>query len=195
MNGSKKSQTLLFYDSFHFNCLHTVRRRYSLLNPYNRALMIDWDLEAPGVDRFFDFETDALIDHSGLIDLLEDYKENLAHLAHKLDESEPFQFVDIQSYIVDIYPDQGQRGKFFLLPAGKRLGENFKQYATLIKKFNWHDFYKNWEGEFFFEWFRWSLGNLAEVILIDSRTGVTEMGGACTYQLADVVVMLCTPNE
>ncbi|MCP4696084.1 MAG: hypothetical protein GY862_04445 [Gammaproteobacteria bacterium] len=32
----------------------------------------------------------------------------------------------------------------------------------------------------------------ADVVLIDSRTGVTEMGGVCTYQLADMVLMFCS---
>jgi hypothetical protein len=35
---------------------------------------------------------------------------------------------------------------------------------------------------------------LADVVLIDSRTGITQMGGVCTRQLADVVVAFCVPN-
>jgi tetratricopeptide (TPR) repeat protein len=35
---------------------------------------------------------------------------------------------------------------------------------------------------------------LADVVLIDSRTGLTEMGGVCTRQLADVVVSFAAPN-
>ena len=34
-----------------------------------------------------------------------------------------------------------------------------------------------------------------DVVLIDSRTGVTEMGGVCAYQLADAVLMLCSAND
>jgi hypothetical protein len=37
--------------------------------------------------------------------------------------------------------------------------------------------------------------DIADVVLIDSRTGVAEMSGVCTRQLADVVVMLCAPND
>ena len=33
-----------------------------------------------------------------------------------------------------------------------------------------------------------------DAVLIDSRTGVTEVGGVCTRQLADVVVSFCAPN-
>ena len=30
---------------------------------------------------------------------------------------------------------------------------------------------------------------------LNSRTGVTEMGGICAYQLADAIVVLCAPNQ
>lgn len=36
---------------------------------------------------------------------------------------------------------------------------------------------------------------MADVVLIDSRTGVTEMSGVCTYQFADIVVMFCASNK
>jgi hypothetical protein len=36
--------------------------------------------------------------------------------------------------------------------------------------------------------------DLAGVVLIDSRTGVTEMGGVCTRHMADVVVSFCAPK-
>src|SRR5205814_10351862 len=43
-------------------------------------------------------------------------------------------------------------------------------------------------------WLRSQLESLADVVLIDSRTGITEMSGVCTRQLADVVISFCTPN-
>src|SRR4030095_15810634 len=36
--------------------------------------------------------------------------------------------------------------------------------------------------------------NSYDVVLLDSRTGVTEMGGVCAYQFADAAVLLCAPN-
>ena len=35
----------------------------------------------------------------------------------------------------------------------------------------------------------------ADIVLIDSRTGVTEQGGVCTHHLADLVVLLSAANE
>jgi len=73
-------------------------------------------------------------------------------------------------------------------------GGLFFEYANRVKAFDWQDFYVNWAGEAYFEWLREQLDGVADVVLIDSRTGVTEMGGVCTYELADVVVMFCAAN-
>ncbi len=61
--------------------------------------------------------------------------------------------------------------------------------------FDWQDFYQNWEGGLYFDWLRQQFNEIADVVLIDSRTGVTEMGGVCTYHLADTVVMFCIPSQ
>jgi len=53
----------------------------------------------------------------------------------------------------------------------------------------------NWNGQQFFEWFRHEVESKFDIILIDSRTGVTEMGGVCNYQLADVVILFVAPNQ
>ena len=50
------------------------------------------------------------------------------------------------------------------------------------------------EGRNYFSWLREQLSALADVVLIDSRTGVTEMGGVCTRHLPDAVVSFCAPN-
>jgi hypothetical protein len=40
---------------------------------------------------------------------------------------------------------------------------------------------------------RWK--NLYDLVLVDSRTGITDMGGICTAQLPEILVMLFTANE
>ena len=61
---------------------------------------------------------------------------------------------------------------------------------------DWAEFYTSFRGYLYFEWMRRQLiaTELADVVLIDSRTGVTEMGGVCTRHLADVVVSMAAPN-
>jgi hypothetical protein len=64
------------------------------------------------------------------------------------------------------------------------------------RSFDWQDFYFNWEGELFFEWLRGELvPERYDLVLVDSRTGVTEMGGICAYQLGDAIVMMCAANH
>jgi len=71
----------------------------------------------------------------------------------------------------------------------------FAAYADAVQTFDWSGLYNRYYGAAFFEWLRTELEELADVVLIDSRTGVTEMSGVCTRQLADLVVTMCAPNE
>jgi predicted acylesterase/phospholipase RssA/MinD-like ATPase involved in chromosome partitioning or flagellar assembly len=94
----------------------------------------------------------------------------------------------------DAPPTDERPPGLWLLSAGWRYGERFPAYARNVQSFDWTDFYNSFQGEAYFEWVRNQLNRFADVILIDSRTGVTEMGGVCTRQLADVVVSLVAPN-
>ncbi len=158
-----------------------------------RALMVDWDLEAPGLERFFPvIEPQQVTTKAGVIDMLIDYKVQMAsESSHEsmLESCNPLR------YITEIYPNQPGSGGLFLITAGRRRESHFSEYARSVLSFDWQDFYENWEGELYFDWLREQFDPIADVTLIDSRTGVTEMGGVCTYQLADVVVMFCAGNQ
>ncbi len=81
------------------------------------------------------------------------------------------------------------------LLTGKRSPEHLADYAKAVLNFDWQDFYENWAGEVYIDWLRRHCKKFADVILLDSRTGVTEMGGVCTYRLADVVALFCAANN
>jgi MinD-like ATPase involved in chromosome partitioning or flagellar assembly len=159
-----------------------------------KVLIVDWDLEAPGLERFFALNLEEILDKPGVIDMLLGYKRQMAKELPAL-EGEPLPFEQPDQFIVDVYPDVSGQGYLWLLPAGRRSKEHFAEYAHAVLVFDWQDFYQNWEGELYFEWLRQQFEQMADIVLIDSRTGVTEMGGVCTYQLADTVVMFCTPNQ
>ena len=182
-----------------------------------RVVMVDWDLEAPGLETFFvagEEARAAVRARLGLVDLLHTYRELFPGLAR----SEPgpaaaddavarrTAFVDLlgealpplRHLLVAMPPPPGSNlPPLWLLPAGNRSPERFDSYAETVQQFDWSAFYAHYEGEAFFEWIRRQLldPKLADVVLIDSRTGVTEMSGVCTRQLADAVVMLCAPND
>ena len=203
-----------------------------------RTLIIDWDLEAPGLENYFypakSKELNAIQGHDGLIDLLQLYKRSHATMKAKAVaalisplavDSDPDQpqtsrlpsflqtpaapvsnggesslpFPDrldaelhLDSYLCDL--QSTATGRLTLLPSGNRRNPGFGKYVTQIQGFDWTGFYALHDGSEFFEWLRSRLEKLFDVILIDSRTGVTEMGGVCTRQLADVVVSFCAPN-
>ncbi|GAK56719.1 hypothetical protein U27_03682 [Candidatus Vecturithrix granuli] len=166
-----------------------------------KVLIVDWDLEAPGLERFL-FSTkqiDNALAYRGIMNMLQDYKEKLLDFQPE-EGTSFFPVYDIvEEYIVDITPnkneDKDNQAKLSFLSAGQRKGKQFLEYSNEVKRFDWQDFYQNWEGEVYFEWLREQFNERFDVVLIDSRTGVTEMGGVCTYQLADVVVLFCAANE
>ena len=184
-----------------------------------RVLMIDFDLEAPGLERYFDvpeakYPPDIVLSKRGLIDLMYSYKglrslprPNSAQSEQTDAPNSRFSFPvePLTNFVVPLYgsaevgnspltSSKAQIGSLSIITAGRRDGDEFKRYAERLRSLDWDDFFANWDGELFFDWFREEASKLADVILIDSRTGVTEMSGVCTYQLADVVVMFVTPN-
>jgi WD40 repeat protein/tetratricopeptide (TPR) repeat protein/cellulose biosynthesis protein BcsQ len=158
-----------------------------------KVLMVDWDLEAPGLDRFFLGDQDRVLNNLGVMDMLLDYKKKMAQEMQMAEDGD-FPFLRPEKLAIDLYPESS-KGKLYLITAGKRFKDNFQEYSNAVLSFDWHDFYINWEGELYFEWLRRQFEKMADIVLIDSRTGVTEMGGVCTYQFADIVVMFCAPNR
>ena len=177
-----------------------------------RVVVIDWDLEAPGLESFFiqdKREVESMRRERGLIDLILDYAkrfDRLTRTEHALDTDEIFEKLrpslpplsgDLQAI-----HEAGEGGAHLLmLSAGARAGERFAAYSESVQEFDWSALYESFAGERFFDWFRGQLlesgdgkGGMADVVLIDSRTGVSEMSGVCTRQLADVVVAFSAPS-
>lgn len=183
-----------------------------------RVIVVDWDLEAPGIESYF--ETDprtlqSLSEGRGIVDLLVNYESSHPTLlptrggtqttgATPLSADEKLKVVSEQlpSVAFSLQPlEQSPRpsmdGKdpgIWLLSAGAR-GKRFAEYADHVHSFDWNEFYLKRDGAIFFRWLRAELEKFADVVLVDSRTGVTEMSGVCTRDLADLVVSFCAPND
>jgi MinD-like ATPase involved in chromosome partitioning or flagellar assembly len=161
----------------------------------SKVLVVDWDLEAPGIERFFPIDAEKVQSKPGILDLILGYKKQMTKEWELSDSDDDLPFDDPRKFLIEIRSQQLGPGKLWLLTSGKRDGDSFSSYAYAIRNFNWQDFYENWEGESYFEWLRQKFNEIADVVLIDSRTGVTEMGGVCVYQFSDFVVMFCPPNQ
>ena len=160
-----------------------------------RVLMVDFDLEAPGLEHFFPINHERVRGREGLLDLLLAFKYAMSVASSDADEGESDAFRDLDRYLSTVYPRGSDGGCLDLLAAGLRLtDEQISRYGAELRRFDWQDFYYVWSGELFFEWFRRTCAERYDVVLVDSRTGVTELGGVCAYQLADVIVALSAPN-
>ena len=151
---------------------------------HKKVLVVDWDLEAPGLHKFFNMNNEKI--ENGLIDLFYSYKDIVRQEIHSIED----EFMDIDKYIIPISNDFID-GSISILPAGR----NDEKYATQVNNFDWNEFYKNWHGFGFIEYLKVQLKNKFDFVLIDSRTGVTDIGGICTLQMPDLVVLLFSPNE
>ncbi|MBD2501579.1 WD40 domain-containing protein [Anabaena azotica] len=174
-----------------------------------KVLMIDFDLEAPGLERFFlnssSYNHGKWQEKCGVIDLLNRYKKFFAlyNMGFSQDKeskrlsnvAEKF-FANPQSlddFIINVDHPSDAGGTLSFIPSGCR--NEFIEYAASVRAFDFDDFYINQQGNNFFEQLIKNLKARADVILIDSRTGITEMGGVCTHHLADVVVMFVTTQD
>jgi hypothetical protein len=159
-----------------------------------RVLVVDFDLEAPGLEQYFQIDHRAARRHSGLLDLVLAYKQWMSVSALPGDEPA---FRRLDDFILPIYTKLPGNASLDLLPAGRREPkEAMDSYVASLRSFDWQDFYSNWDGELFFEFLRAQLAPPRyDLVIVDSRTGVTEMGGICTFQLADLIVLFTGANH
>jgi len=167
------------------------------------VLMVDWDLEAPGLHQFFANRlSPQVLSHSGVVDLIQTFRRLLAEkeVDEKTGKIVPSATLRhfLERGIRDAYtiPISTPRSKQLkLLTPGRRDARAYRDYVDFVQTFDWLDFYENGSGAAFFDWLREQFLSIADVVLIDTRTGITEIGGICTHHLADVVVLLTNTTE
>lgn len=163
-----------------------------------RVLLADWDLEAPGLDRYFvatDKETASRIavrlpeDDSGLLGMLSDAAQG------QLLQSECWERRSIR---VDLPPlprsasADPPPSPASLAVLGAGLGS--KGYASRLDAFSWAAFFDERAGGEWLERLRQQWRESYDFVLIDSRTGLTDGGGVCTVQMPDALVFVFTAN-
>lgn len=162
-----------------------------------RVLAIDWDLEAPGLHRYFrPFLVDSELGSSeGLIELVEAYATRAVSPSETAEETRPDWYVgyaDYTPYVVSINYDHFPRGgKLDLLPAGRQNDA----YGVKISSFNWQNLYDRLGGGALFEAFKARARSEYDFVLIDSRTGVSDTAGICSVQMPDALVVCFTLNN
>lgn len=159
---------------------------YRLANKHGlRVIAVDWDLEAPGLHRFFGVSPKKASKAHGVLDYFVAWREAV----ERRDPAPP----DVSDLIIPITDKKHKPnfGSLSLLLAGK-IDEG---YDGRLAALNWQDFYEKGAGASAVETLREQLAGMADVVLIDSRTGFTDAGGICTIQIPDGVVLMTAPNQ
>ncbi|HEV3297997.1 MAG TPA: hypothetical protein VG055_00045 [Planctomycetaceae bacterium] len=140
--------------------------------------IMDFDLDAPGVDsKFPDFMLPR--GQRGLIDYI---------LSFQRDGADPGPITDLVCTVPISSPQQTY--SLNLIPAGDYLATD---YSAKLNELSWSTiFSEQRNGVAFFQVLldRIRQELRPDVLIIDSRTGFSEIGGLCTQQLADETVIL-----
>ena len=140
-----------------------------------KVLAVDFDLEAPGLERYFgDFEQRET--GPGLLRMVADVAGG----------HEP---VDYRRYVGLVATPTAH--PITLLASGR---EQDSSYSKTLEHFDWEELFARHGGGDFFEALRTRWRQDFDIVLIDSRTGLSDTGGICTIQLPDVVVAMFTAN-
>lgn len=141
-----------------------------------RVLLIDWDLEAPGLEVYFRNTAKLEGDPErvpGIVDLLEakmagttldwhDCRLKALFLGHSLD----------------------------IISAGSRTSE----YRKRVQKLDWEALFSEHRIGNYVSDLREQWRSEYDFVLVDSRTGITDIGDICTVLLPDVLVLLFISN-
>ncbi len=159
-----------------------------------RVLTVDWDLEAPGLHRYYaPFLGDKdLTASEGLIDLLIEFRDATAVGHEDASDDKWYEaYADIAAYVVSLDWDFPGGGTLDLLPAGRQGAS----YSARVNSFDWVEFYERRGGGVFLEAVKEKMRADYDYVLIDSRTGVSDTSGICTVQMPDAVVVCFTLNN
>ncbi|MEV1285604.1 FxSxx-COOH system tetratricopeptide repeat protein [Micromonospora sp. NPDC049679] len=152
-----------------------------------RVLVIDWDLESPGLHRYLHpFLLDKRLQYSpGVIDMIRDFAAaTMDRGADPEDRSWFEHHADVQQYAVAVEWPFADGGRIDFLPAGRQV----PSYSTAVSTFDWPSFYENIGGGVFLNALRENARSNYDYVLIDSRTGLSDIAGICTVRMPDVVV-------
>jgi tetratricopeptide (TPR) repeat protein len=157
------------------------------------VLVMDWDLEAPGLHRFFSAKSDLpeYEGHPGVMNYFHALRDLLAgspNLYNQLTAPEGWQVLDqklpLDEYLIpDVIP-----GVDFM-----RAGRFDSEYPKLVGTFNWIELFERYGGVI--RTFRELLAMRFGYTLVDSRTGLTDVSGICTTLLPEILVGVFTPNR
>lgn len=155
-----------------------------------RVLTIDWDLESPGLHRYFHpFLKDKDQRYSeGVLDLARKY--SAATLLPAYNDRQLRDATSILEYAASLEWDFPQGGRIDFIGPGRQ----DDGYAMAVSTFDWDAFWNRMNGGRVIDELGAQVRAHYDFVLIDSRTGTSDTAGICTIQLPDTVVNCFTLN-
>jgi hypothetical protein len=144
------------------------------------VLAIDWDLEAPGLEKYFSKPGFSLVPERkttpGLIDLVSAFVVNKP--------------LDWRKCLLYAQPFS-EGNPVTIITAGKDSAD----FVPTVQSINWQQLFNDTDFGTYLEELREEWLSRFDFILVDSRTGITDIGGICTIHLPDILVLLFTAND
>jgi hypothetical protein len=192
MNRDGKVITFFSYKGGTGRTMALANVAWILASQGKRVLAVDWDLEAPGLQRFFHpfIEPELLDGTDGVVDMLMDYFRAAAQRSDRAQkpstEAEDWRlpYARVMPHAVSLDWAFAGEGTLDLIPAG-RPGRG---YSNALAGFQWDSFYQQHGGGHLFSAMREDMNRNYDYTLIDSRTGLSDIASICTVRFPDIVV-------
>jgi len=157
-----------------------------------RVLVIDWDLESPGLHKFFHpFLNDTIIGATpGVIEIINDYATASLDPSPRPDDWY-LDYARVDRHAVSLEWDFPGQGKLDFLSAGRQN----RDYSAAVCSLDWDIFYERLGGGRFFQAMREDMKRNYDYVLIDSRTGLSDVADICTVELPDVLTVCFTLSD
>ncbi len=191
MSGAAQGRVITFY-SYKGGVGRTMAMAnvaWIIASNGKRVLAVDWDLESPGLHKFFHpFLEDSIINATpGVIEIINDFVSN-AVSPDSRDDNWYAEYARVQRHAVSLDWDFPEGGTLDFLSAGQQN----REYSAAVCSLDWDNLYDRLNGGQFIRALRDDMRQNYDYALIDSRTGLSDVADICTIELPDVLTVCFT---
>lgn len=158
-----------------------------------KVLVVDWDLDSPGLHKFFHpfLDSAKITATAGIIELINDYAW-AATRAEDRPADWHREYAQILKHAVSVtWPGFPDGGTLDFVSAGRQN----RDYSSAVASVDWDNFYERLGGGQFFDAMRADMKENYEYTLIDSRTGLSDIADICTVHFPDTLVDCFTLSD
>lgn len=172
-----------------------------------KVLVMDWDMEAPGLAYYFRglhdaAEAKSLKNTRGLLDIFWDWSASAELAQSDADVQQLFRGVESGEVFAKCVRPLVGPGLFnrqlkldYMSAGAMTVGADELLYEDALSKFSWNDFFEKYAGGSVLEYLKAWAKTEYDLILIDSRTGFADVAGICTMQMPDEVALCFVLNR